>query len=77
MPGRVTTEQVQRELGQIEADLKNLKDQFDKMTHGFDRMASDVEAIKEQFVAIRGGWKLLLILASVGATLGGFLTRWF
>ena len=60
------TDDVQRDLGRHDAEIKNLQ-------RSVEEMAEDVHAIKEMMAEMRGGKKAVVILASAAASMGAFV----
>lgn len=66
-----------REFGQLEMKVEFLQKQMAELTATVGVMAGQVREINDTMQQARGGWRTILALITVGASLGGLLVRFF
>jgi prefoldin subunit 5 len=68
--------QTVRELATHSADIKHLQADMDKMTKDMEEIKDAIREISKTLSEAKGGWKLLLIVGGIGASVATFVT-WF
>ena len=51
-------------------DLGHLEGRMDSVEKDLDEIKSDVRQIRDAVLSVRGGWKTLVVLASISAAVG-------
>lgn len=59
---------LQRELGKLQSDVEHLQGQVDSMQ-------KDIRAIRDAALSVRGGWKTIVLVGSVGAAISAFVLK--
>lgn len=59
-----------RELGELSARVVHLENTLDEMK-------ADMKAVRETLSEAKGGWKTLMLVAGMSATIGGFIVKIF
>lgn len=67
MQNQITQQIDRRDYGRLEAQVSQL-------TNDVHALKQTVEAMKEMMTEARGGWKTILMLAGVAASVGAFIT---
>jgi prefoldin subunit 5 len=68
--------QTVRELATHSADIRHLQADMDKMTKDMEEIKDAIREISKTLSEAKGGWKLLLIVGGIGASVATFVT-WF
>lgn len=68
--------QTVRELATHSADIRHLQADMDKMTKDMEEIKDAIREISKTLSEAQGGWKLLLIVGGIGASVATFVT-WF
>jgi prefoldin subunit 5 len=68
--------QTVRELATHSADIKHLQNDMDKMIKDMDEIKETIKEISKTLSEAKGGWKLLLVVGGIGASVATFVT-WF
>ena len=68
--------QTVRELATNSADIKHLQTDMDKMTKDMEEIKDAIREISKTLSEAKGGWKLLLVVGGIGASVATFVT-WF
>jgi hypothetical protein len=68
--------QTVRELATHSADIRHLQTDMDKMTKDMEEIKDAIREISKTLSEAKGGWKLLLIVGGIGASVATFVT-WF
>ncbi|UOF77919.1 protein novo proteiN.94A [Caudoviricetes sp.] len=71
------TDELQRDIGRMEAEMAALKFSMDQMREDLKTIKSDIAGFRQHFAELKGGYKTLLGLAAVvGAVMGQGLQWW-
>ena len=68
--------QTVRELATHSADIRHLQTDMDKMTKDMEEIKEAIREISKTLSEAKGGWKLLLVVGGIGASVATFVT-WF
>jgi hypothetical protein len=68
--------QTVRELATHSADIRHLQTDMDKMTKDMEEIKDAIREISKTLSEAKGGWKLLLVVGGIGASVATFVT-WF
>jgi prefoldin subunit 5 len=68
--------QTVRELATHSADIRHLQADMDKMVKDIDEIKEALKNIGVILSEAKGGWKLLLVVGGIGASVAAFVT-WF
>ena len=68
--------QTVRELATHSADIRHLQADMDKMTKDMEEIKDAIREISKTLSEAKGGWKLLLVVGGIGASVATFVT-WF
>jgi len=68
--------QTVRELATHSADIRHLQTDMDKMTKDMEEIKDAIREISKTLSEAKGGWKLLLVVGGVGASVATLIT-WF
>ena len=68
--------QTVRELATHSADIRHLETDMDKMTKDMEEIKDAIREISKTLSEAKGGWKLLLVVGGIGASVATFVT-WF
>lgn len=68
--------QTVRELATNSADIRHLQTDMDKMTKDMEEIKDAIREISKTLSEAKGGWKLLLVVGGIGASVATFVT-WF
>ena len=68
--------QTVRELATHSADIRHLQNDMDKMTKDMEEIKDAIREISKTLSEAKGGWKLLLVVGGIGASVATFIT-WF
>ena len=68
--------QTVRELATHSADIRYLQTDMDKMTKDMGEIKEAIREISKTLSEAKGGWKLLLVVGGIGASVATFVT-WF
>ena len=66
--------QTVRELATHSADIRHLQTDMDKMTKDMEEIKDAIREISKTLSEAKGGWKLLLIVGGIGASVATFVT---
>jgi len=64
----------QQQIGELRADVANLKEVMSDAKDDRKAMAADISEIKETLAEAKGYWKMLLMIAGFSASVGSFVT---
>lgn len=70
----MTDPALQRDIGRMEAEIKNLNITVGALTTSVAALTSETRQIKETMAEARGGWRTLVWLAGASGALGSALT---
>jgi len=59
----------------IEQELGELKGRVDAMDDYLRSIATDVRALRDAAISVKGGWKMIAVMASVSAALGALASK--
>jgi prefoldin subunit 5 len=68
--------QTVRELATHSADIRHLQTDMDKMTKDMEEIKEAIREISKTLSEAKGGWKLLLVVGGIGASVATLIT-WF
>tara|TARA_R110000822_G_scaffold217616_1_gene352152 strand:+ start:1199 stop:1456 length:258 start_codon:yes stop_codon:yes gene_type:complete len=68
--------QTVRELATHSADIRHLQTDMDKMTKDMEEIKDAIREISKTLSEAKGGWKLLLVVGGIGASVATLIT-WF
>ena len=68
--------QTVRELATHSADIRHLQNDMDKMTKDMEEIKDAIREISKTLSEAKGGWKLLLVVGGIGASVATLIT-WF
>ena len=68
--------QTVRELATHTADIRHLQTDMDKMTKDMEEIKDAIREISKTLSEAKGGWKLLLVVGGIGASVATLVT-WF
>ena len=68
--------QTVRELATHSADIRHLQTDMDKMTKDMEEIKDAIREISQTLSEAKGGWKLLLVVGGIGASVATLIT-WF
>ena len=68
--------QTVRELATNSADIRHLQTDMDKMTKDMEEIKDAIREISKTLSEAKGGWKLLLVVGGIGASVATLIT-WF
>ena len=68
--------QTVRELATHSADIRHLQTDMDKMTKDMEEIKDAIREISKTLSEAQGGWKLLLVVGGIGASVATLIT-WF
>ena len=68
--------QTVRELATHSADIRHLQTDMDKMTKDMEEIKDAIREISKTLSEAKGGWKLLLVVGGIGASVATLVT-WF
>ena len=68
--------QTVRELATHSADIRHLQTDMDKMTKDIEEIKEAIREISKTLSEAKGGWKLLLVVGGIGASVATLIT-WF
>jgi prefoldin subunit 5 len=68
--------QTVRELATHSADIRHLQTDMDKMIKDMDEIKETIKEISKTLSEAKGGWKLLLVVGGIGASVATLIT-WF
>ena len=63
-----------RELATHSADIRHLQMDMDKITKDMEEIKDAIREISKTLSEAKGGWKLLLIVGGIGASVATFVT---
>jgi hypothetical protein len=63
-----------RELAEHGADIRHLQLDMDKMVKDMDEIKESIREISKTLSEAKGGWKLLLVVGGIGASVATFVT---
>ena len=63
-----------RELAEHGADIRHLQSDMDKMVKDMDEIKETIKEISKTLSEAKGGWKLLLVVGGIGASVATFVT---
>jgi hypothetical protein len=66
--------QTVRELATHTADIKHIQADMDKMTKDMEEIKDAIREISKTLSEAKGGWKLLLVVGGIGASVATFVT---
>ena len=66
--------QTVRELATHSADIRHLQSDMDKMTKDMEEIKDAIREISKTLSEAKGGWKLLLVVGGIGASVATFVT---
>lgn len=66
--------QTVRELATHSADIRHLQTDMDKMTKDMEEIKEAIREISKTLSEAKGGWKLLLVVGGIGASVATFVT---
>ena len=66
--------QTVRELATHSADIRHLQTDMDKMTKDMEEIKDAIREISKTLSEAKGGWKLLLVVGGIGASVATFVT---
>lgn len=66
--------QTVRELATHSADIRHLQADMDKMTKDMEEIKDAIREISKTLSEAKGGWKLLLVVGGIGASVATFVT---
>ena len=66
--------QTVRELATHSADIRHLQTDMDKMTKDMEEIKDAIREISKTLSEAKGGWKLLLVVGGIGASVATFAT---
>lgn len=66
--------QTVRELATHSADIRHLQTDMDKMTKDMEEIKDAIREISKTLSEARGGWRLLLVVGGIGASVATFVT---
>ena len=66
--------QTVRELATHSADIRHLQTDMDKMTKDMEEIKDAIREISKTLSEAKGGWKLLLVVGGIGASIATFVT---
>ena len=67
--------QTVRELATHSADIRHLQTDMDKMTKDMEEIKDAIREISKTLSEAKGGWKLLLVVGGIGASVATLITR--
>lgn len=67
--------QTARELATHASDIRHLQDDMDKMLENMKTMQATLTAIDKTLSEAKGGWRMLMLLAGAGGTVGAGLVQ--
>lgn len=62
------TAEVQRDLGRMEGEMSSIK-------RDMAELKKDVKAIRETLSEAKGGWRVMLMISGISATVGGLVAK--
>ena len=68
--------QTVRELATHSADIRHLQTDMDKMTKDMEEIKEAIREISKTLSEAKGGWKLLLVVGGIGASVATLII-WF
>jgi prefoldin subunit 5 len=68
--------QTVRELATHSADIRHLRTDMDKMAKDMEEIKDAIREISKTLSEAKGGWKLLLVVGGIGASVATFVA-WF
>lgn len=69
------TDATQRDIGRLEAQVASLNNAVAHLTNKIDTLDGKIDEMDRMLSAAKGGWKMLLILSSVSAAIGGLIVK--
>ena len=63
-----------RELAEHGADIRHLQSDMDKMVKDMEEIKDAIREISKTLSEAKGGWKLLLVVGGIGASVATFVT---
>ena len=66
--------QTVRERATHSADIRHLQTDMDKMTKDMEEIKDAIREISKTLSEAKGGWKLLLVVGGIGASVATFVT---
>jgi len=66
--------QTVREFATHSADIRHLQPDMDKMTKDMEEIKDAIKEISKTLSEAKGGWKLLLVVGGIGASVATFVT---
>ena len=65
--------QTVRELATHSADIRHLQSDMDKMSKDMEEIKDAIREISKTLSEAKGGWKLLLVVGGIGASVATFV----
>lgn len=66
---------LQRDIGKLEAQVASLGNALAHLTNKIDTLDSKIDEMDKMLSEAKGGWKMLVILSSVSAAIGGLIVK--
>lgn len=60
-----------QEFGQIKAEMAAQRRDLDNMARALDKLVVSVQSMRDTMTEARGGWRAIMLIGGVAATLGG------
>jgi hypothetical protein len=68
---------LEREVGELRGTLNATEKRLSSLTHKIDSLDEKIDSILISLSEVRGGWKGLLMVVSISATVGAFFSKVF
>ncbi|MCT4654222.1 MAG: hypothetical protein N4A65_00270 [Cohaesibacter sp.] len=59
---------IERDIGKLQADVEHLQEQITSMQR-------DIRAMRDAALSVKGGWKMIITIGSIGAALSALLFK--
>lgn len=63
-------------LAVLETETRNSRQAAERTDRRLDKMEDDIAEIKEAVTSAIGGWRIIVAILALGATVGAILTSW-